>query len=164
MRFDCLPTDAAFFENAPRRFVNAVEVPASAEAVFASFERGGDWPKWFPGIRGVQWTSPSPFGVGTTRTVTLDTITVHEHFFEWSPGRSFSFHFVGASLPLFVRFAERYVLEPLDGARCRYTHTVALEPTLLLKLLWPIASLQFGSQFRTATAQLAARFADGTLK
>jgi hypothetical protein len=66
MRFSCRPVDASFFDTAPMRFKNVVELNASPAKVFAIFEDGESWPQWFRAIRKVAWTSNKPYGVGTT--------------------------------------------------------------------------------------------------
>jgi hypothetical protein len=45
MRFPCHPVDATFFDTAPMRFKNAVELTASPVDVFAVFEDGESWPR-----------------------------------------------------------------------------------------------------------------------
>ena len=47
------------------------EMAVSAEQLFARLEDGPSYSKWVPAIREVTWTSPRPFGKGTTRTVKL---------------------------------------------------------------------------------------------
>lgn len=152
--FSCRAVDAEFFATAPWRWVNEVELDASADAVFALFEDGAAWPKWFKDIRKVEWTSPRPFGVGTTRTVTLATIKVWEHFFRWDPGRGMSFYMLSTSLPLARALAEDYRLEPLGPGRCRFVYTVAAEPTLLSRCLGPALRWNFARMFGGAARSL----------
>jgi hypothetical protein len=92
MPFSCRPVEASFFDTAPMRFKNAVELDARPAQVFAIFEDGESWPRWFAGIRKVVWTSKLPYGVGTTRTVWLTLGTVDEHFFRWEQDRRLSFY------------------------------------------------------------------------
>ena len=89
MRFPCHPVDASFFDTAPMRFRNTVELAARPADVFAIFEDGESWPRWFHGIHKVVWTSDKPYGVGTTRTVWLTGVTVQERFFRWGAGSPF---------------------------------------------------------------------------
>jgi hypothetical protein len=100
----------------------------------------------------VNWLSPRPFGVGTTREVVLapGLTKVHERFFRWEKGHGYSFTVYEANLPVFKRFAEDYVLEPegLNGDSTRFTWTVAIEPrsafALTFKPLAPVLKLAFG--------------------
>ena len=79
--------DLARFDRNQRFQTNSVSptevnLDASPEAVFDIFADGESWPRWFKGIYRVDWTGPEPKGIGTTRTVKLTTMTVHEHFLE----------------------------------------------------------------------------------
>lgn len=160
MRFECRAVDEGFPEGAPWRFRSSAELPVSASEAFAILEDASSWPKWIPAIRHVEWTSPKPFGVGTTRTVRLTPTTVFEHFFRWEPGSRFSFYVVAhrAPVPLFEALAEDYLLEPLDGKRCRFTYSVGIDPAMALKLTGPLGRRNLGRVFTSAPAALA-RFA-----
>jgi hypothetical protein len=148
MRFPCHPVDASFFDTAPMRFRNAVELAARPVDVFAIFEDGESWARWFHGIRKVVWTSNKPYGVGTTRTVWLTGVSVDEHFFRWEQDRRCSFYLTGHSMPLFHAFAEDYLLEEVGPGKTRFTYSVAIEPRLTLSMGGPIARTYFGSMFR----------------
>src|SRR5690348_14335041 len=111
MRFPCHPVDATFFDTAPMRFMNSVELAAPPADVFAIFEDGASWPKWFHGINKVVWTTKRPYGVGTTRTVWLMGIALDEHFFRWEQARRLSFYLTGQAMPLSHALAEDYLLE-----------------------------------------------------
>ncbi|CAM2069372.1 SRPBCC family protein [Sulfidibacter corallicola] len=160
MKFECQPVDTAFLEEAPLRFVNEAELPMAAERVFAILEDGEAWPRWFKDIRKVTWTTPKPFGVGTTRTVRLATLTVFEYFFIWEQGHRFSFYFTGHTLPMARAFAEDYQLHSLGPDRCRFLYTVACRPQPWMIPFQPIMRLQLGSMFRKATAGLVAYTTD----
>ncbi|MBX7183716.1 MAG: SRPBCC family protein [Vicinamibacteria bacterium] len=159
MRFTCRPVGLDFIEEAAYRFENVVELEAPPEAVFDIFADGESWPRWFDGIQRVVWTSPEPKGVGTTRTVTLTTMTVYEHFLAWEHGRRFAFRFVGSSLPLCRAGIEDYQLEALPGGRTRFFYGVYLEPSLVVRLAGPIARAQFRGMFSRAAQGLKAYIA-----
>jgi hypothetical protein len=148
MRFPCHPVDASFFDTAPMRFRNAVELVARPADVFAIFEDGESWPRWFHGIRKVVWTSNKPYGVGTTRTVWLTGVSVDEHFFRWEQDRRLSFYLTGQSMPLAHALAEDYLLEEVAPSKTRFTYSVAIEPRLALRMGGPIARTYLGSMFR----------------
>jgi hypothetical protein len=86
MNFPCHPVDASFFDTAPMRFRNTVELAARPADVCAIFEDGESWPRWFRSIHTVVWTSNKPYGVGTTRRAWLTGITGDEYFFRWEGG------------------------------------------------------------------------------
>ena len=154
MRFNCRPVGLDFIEGAAYRFENVVELEAPPTVVFDIFADGESWPRWFDGIKRVVWTSPEPKAVGTTRTVTLTTMTVHEYFLAWERGRRFAFRFEGSSLPLCRAGIEDYRLEELPGGRTRFHYGVYLEPSLVVRLAGPIARAQFTSMFRRAAEGL----------
>ena len=157
MRFACAPVGHEFFDTAPWRFRASAEVPVSAAAAFAIFEDAPSWPKFFRGLRGVEWTSPKPFGVGTTRTVSLGMANVFEHFFRWEQGSRFSFYLLATQspLPLFHSLAEDYLLEPLAENRCRFTYTVGIEPALPLRLTGPLGRASLRKMFESAPTSFA---------
>ncbi len=72
---------------------------------------------------------------------------MREHYYRWDESRSNAFYVYEASLPLFKRFAEDYVVEP-DGSETLFTWTVAVEPKnafrLPFKVLAPILKAGLG--------------------
>lgn len=108
---------------------------------------------WGLGVRRLTWTSPRPFGVGTTREVVLPlgSMTVRERFFRWDEGSGYSFYVEAANRPGLRQFAEDYAVEP-DGDGSLLTWTIALEPKRplapVLKILGPVNKAAFG-QFST---------------
>jgi Polyketide cyclase / dehydrase and lipid transport len=120
--------DAAFLDAARDRHVGTFEIPHPAERVWSALTADGTL-SWCRALRSVTWTSPRPFGEGTTRTVTtpLGALVLKETYFRWEEGRRKSFYVSEASLPLFTRFAEDYLVEPTSPTTCRFTWTVASE-------------------------------------
>jgi hypothetical protein len=154
MRFPCHAVEAAFFDTAPMRFRNVVELAAPPAKVFAIFEDGDSWPKWFRAIHKVAWTSSRPYGVGSTRTVWMALVTLEEHFFRWEKDRRCSFYLTGHSMPLAHALAEDYLLEELSPGKTRFTYTVAMEPRLAVTVGGPLSRMYFGSMFRSACENL----------
>lgn len=157
--FACRPVELDFIATAPMRFENQVDLDATPEQVFDIFADGESWPRWFPGIKKVVWTSPEPKGVGTTRTVTLGLATVYEHFLVWERGRRFTFRFVGASKPLFRAGIEDYRLTDLGNGRTRFDYGVYLDPSLLVRALSPVTTRMFAGTFRGGAEGLRAHVA-----
>ena len=150
MRFPCHPVEVSFFDKAPMRFKNAVELDARPAEVFAIFEDGESWPRWFAGMRKVVWTSSKPYSVGTTRTVWFPLLSIDEHFFRWEQDRRFSFYLTAASMPLVHALAEDYLLEEIAPDRTRFTYSVAIEPRRALSMASPIARTLIDSLLRSA--------------
>jgi uncharacterized protein YndB with AHSA1/START domain len=140
------PTDDEFFTSAPHVFRYQKRFAATPEQVWESLTSDISIAAWGPAIRKVTWTSPRPFGVGTTREV-VSAGSVRERYFRWDEGHSHAFYVYESSLPLFKRFAEDYIVEP-DGAETLFTWTLAIEPTnalrFPLKVLAPVLKAAFG--------------------
>jgi len=115
---------------------------------------------WGLGVRSLRWTSPRPFGVGTTREVVLPlrTMIVREEFFRWDEGKGYSFFVAAANRPGLRSFAENYELEP-DGDGTLFTWTIALEPgprlAPVMKALGPVNKAAFGQLVRAGKKYFA---------
>jgi hypothetical protein len=105
--------DEGFFQSAPVRFAETMEIGLPAQTVWAELTRDKtlDW------CRGLQitWLSPRPFGVGTNRQAKLFSVVlaVREQYFLWEEGRRKAFFVTGVMPPVYRRSAEDYLVEPL---------------------------------------------------
>jgi hypothetical protein len=159
-RYPLEPVDETFFATAPHVYSFVQELPVAPERVWESLASDNSVADWTHLLHSIRWTSPRPFGVGTTRTVVLPTkaITINEYFFRWEEGHRFSFYGVDASLPLLARFGEDYIVEP-SGSGTRFTWTFALEGTsktrLALKAMSPINKANFGAMAHGAKGYFA---------
>jgi carbon monoxide dehydrogenase subunit G len=128
-RYACDQVSDAWIDTAPVRLVNTVDVRAAPEHIWAALEDADAWPRWANVITHVEWTSPPPFGVGTTRTVTMRGGMVgHEEFIAWEPYRRMGFRFNEASMNGVRAFAERYTLEPGPDGGTRVIWVMAMQP------------------------------------
>jgi hypothetical protein len=133
------PVDETFFGSAPVTLSETFEIARPAADVWAELTADGTlW--WCRILDDVTWTSPRPFDVGTTRTVKSlkGANTINEHYFRWEEGSRKSFYVVTATAPMFRRFAEDYVVEPVSGSSCRFTWTIAYESRPSMKLGRPV--------------------------
>ena len=157
-RFTLQPVDETFFDTAPKRWVGVFDIPRPAGEVWTALTRDGalDYCRL---LGGAQWTSPRPFGVGTTRVmkVGFGAITVDETFFRWEEGRRKSFYVNAASAPLFRRLAEDYLVEETGPGSCRFTWTVAAEPAPAGRAGAPVNALLFKSLFADTRKHFGAR-------
>lgn len=148
--FECQPVDDVdFFDAAPLRLRGGFEIPRPAAEVWS--ELTADSPLgWCRILQDVSWTSPRPFGVGTTRTANaLGGMNVlKERFFLWEEGRRKSFTVLEATTPLFRRFAEDYLVEPTSEDSCRFVWTIAAEPRPAARLATPANKLLLKTLFR----------------
>jgi Polyketide cyclase / dehydrase and lipid transport len=120
--------DETFFETAPLRYVEPLDLPAAVEQVWWSLTDDGPL-AWCRALTSVSWSSSRPFGVGSTRTakVAFGALTLHERFFRWEEGRRHSFFAFEANLPLYRRFAEDYLIEETSPSSCRFTWSIVAE-------------------------------------
>lgn len=154
------PADAGFFDSAPHVFRYEKHYDATPEQVWDSLQSDASLSAWGPTVTALTWTSPRPFGVGTTRSVSLGPAQVHERFFRWDEGSGYGFYVYESNAPLFRRFAEDYRVEP-DGTGTRFTWVVAIEPVgamrLPFRLLAPLVKAGFGRMASDGTRYFAAR-------
>jgi hypothetical protein len=155
------PIDESFFRTAPHRYHFDVALPVSPERLWESLQSDESMAAWGPALKSLRWTSPRPFGVGTTREVTLplSLITVRERFLRWDEGRGYSFAVYEANRPLLRRFGENYAVEAGTGGGSRFVWTVAIEPApkyrRLVDLGRPVNQFAFGQMARSARSYFA---------
>ena len=126
--FKLRPGDESFLNSAPQRMAETMEIGRPAQAVWADLT-SDETLSWCRLLAGVKWTSPRPFGQGTTRTVrtSVGMLALKEVYFRWEEGRRKSFYVAEASAPLFRTFAEDYLVEESSPSSCRFTWTVAFD-------------------------------------
>jgi hypothetical protein len=147
-----------FLQTAPFRYVNTLDLPVAPEQVWAALTADDALVSWSPLVSGLRWTTPRPFGVGTTREVTMFRLmTSRERYYRWDDGQRKTFTAVDVSVPGLRRLAEDYVVEPTLGGS-RFIWTVVLEPaptlTPMLRLADPITAWMLRRVARGMRAQL----------
>jgi hypothetical protein len=154
-----LPCDETYFQSAPYVYRYPVELPVPAEQVWDSLVSDRSMQDWGLGIHALRWTSPRPFGVGTTREVVLPgrVMAVRERFFRWEDGQRKSFYGTEINRPVVSRFAEDYLVEPTAGG-CRFTWTIAFEPRGRLGPLFTVAGPLNALAFRSVPYRARAHF------
>ena len=126
--YPCEPVDLDFISEAPFRFVSTVDLAITPEQVFEVLSDAQSWPHWASVITKVTWTSPQPYGVGTTRTVHMrGGIIGDEEFLSWEPHSHMAFRFNQASTNSIAAFAEDYWVVPTEGG-CNLTWVMAMKP------------------------------------
>ena len=123
--YQCEPVGVDFIDSAPFRFVSKVDLAIKPEQLFEVFSDETSWPRWATLITNVEWTSPKPYGVGTTRTVTMrGHIVGDEEFIGWEPFSYMAFRFNTSTSNMLSAFAEGYTVEETaDGAVLHTTLT-----------------------------------------
>lgn len=140
-QYPCEAVEDTFVDTAPTRLINTVEVAATPQQVWAALEDAAAWPRWATVIKHVEWTSPRPFGVGTTRTVRMSGgMTGFEEFIVWEPYARMGFRFNQATMNGVRAFAERYEIEPITPERTRVTWIMAMAPTGVSRAIVPVTA------------------------
>ncbi len=153
------PVGLDYLETAPVRAALRQSLPASAETVFAAFEEPDFWTAWVGPIDEVVWTSPKPFGVGTTRDIVGRGSRISEEFIAWQAPRRIAFYFTDGNNPLFAALAEEYALEP-RGDRCELVWRHAFECPPRLRLLQPVVAFGFERFASRALKKMADHLAE----
>jgi hypothetical protein len=144
----CDKVGVGFIDTARHRFSNTVDLAITPEQLFEVFADADAWPRWAKVITHVEWTSPLPPTVGTTRTVDmLGGLRGSEEFLVWSPPTQMAFRFNEASERSIRAFAERYDVEPTPQG-CRLTWTLALEVGGPGRYLMPLSGMLSNAAFR----------------
>ncbi|WP_067901090.1 SRPBCC family protein [Nocardia vaccinii] len=139
-RFKLAASDDTFLATAARRYVHTVDIAAGPQDVWDMLTADDALVSWSAVITASKWISPRPFGVGTTRLVTLGgVVRLEERFYRWEEGERMTFTVDAASIPGLKRFAEDLVLRPAPGGT-QLTWTFALEGNPLLQPLLSVAS------------------------
>ncbi len=135
----CGPSDMSHFQRAKVRWTFHQDLPVTPDRLFDIFEDPESWPKWATGIGRVIWTSPDPYGVGTTRTVVFwGGMEVYEEFLAFDRGREMAFVFYGTSERVWSAFGEHYQVESVGAESCRLSWTVAYDPAGWFGVLHPL--------------------------
>ncbi|GED97167.1 SRPBCC family protein [Gordonia crocea] len=153
MPFGLTPFTEPFFDEAPMQYTIDVAVPADPDYVWSEFTRQNTL-DWCRALKRVTYTSPQPYGPGTTRTATLTGgVTLHENFFLWEEDPSahryrHAFYVEGASVPGMKQFGEltEVTLGTDGGSHIVWRFALRLGGIALPSALSSrISSLAFGS-------------------
>ena len=138
-RFPCEKIDLSYFDNTPNCFVSEVTLNCTPATLFACFEDADSWTEWVPTIQHVEWTSPKPFRIGTTRDVSLSGNMIgYEEFIAWEPGERMAFRFNDCSKNGVAAFGEDYQVTDLGDGRCHLVWRVVIEQRGIMKLFAPL--------------------------
>ncbi|MDR7086693.1 carbon monoxide dehydrogenase subunit G [Aeromicrobium panaciterrae] len=137
-----------FVDSAPNRFANSVELNITPEQLFEVLADADSWPRWAKVITNVEWTTPEPRGVGTTRLVTMrGGLLGSEEFLGWDEHTMMAFRFNEASEKRIKAFAERYDIVP-TASGCTLTWTLALEVTGIARHTLGVSKPVLNATFR----------------
>lgn len=124
---ECERVGLDYFETAPVVVQATQVVAATPERIFDVFLDADSWSRWAYPITSVDWTSPFPLEVGSTRTVWMRAGMVgHEEFIAWEPFRRMAFRFNQTIKGGPTAFAEDYVVTDLRDGRSLVEWTMAM--------------------------------------
>ena len=134
----CRRVELDWLDRAPAVFRNSVDIALSPTELFEVLARADTWPRGASVITRVEYTSPPPYGPGTTRVVTMrGGIVGDEEFLAWEPGAHLAFRFNASSTSALEAFLEDYRIEP-TATGCRLTWTLAQELSGPSRVLAPL--------------------------
>lgn len=126
------PFDLDFFETAPVTHRFSVNLPVTPERAWAELTRQNTL-DWCRIIKAINFTSPPPYGVGTTRSAQLAPAyaRLSERFFCWDEDAAAgryrnAFYVEQANVPGLRRFGELSEIEPATMG-CQFTWSFAIE-------------------------------------
>ena len=126
--FECTRVGVDFLEQTRNVFAAIELVKATPGQIFDVFEDAQAWTEWALPIRKVEWTSPPPYGVGTTRNVhMMGGMIGYEEFVAWERGKRMAFTFAGCNRNVTRSFLEDYRVTDLGNGSCRVEWYMAME-------------------------------------
>ena len=138
------------FDNHKNKFEIITEYDCTPSQLFSIFEDANSWPQWAESIINVEWTSPKPFGLGTTRTVTMQgDLKGYEEFIAWENNKRMTFQFLHCNKKFIHRFGEDYRVKDLGEGRCELTWIVIMELNGFLGLISPLMRGLMQKRFRS---------------
>lgn len=149
------PVGAEYLDTAPVHRTLRQAIPAGTAATFRCLLDADAWPVWLVPVTKVVWTSPQPFGVGTTRDISGPTGTTSEYFFAWEEGRRMSFYFSKGVLPAVAAFAEDYELVSTGEESCDLVWRYAFECPGAFRAFQAIIAGAFGRVAKRSLRNLA---------
>ncbi len=121
--------DQRFFSDNKFAFTATATLNCTPDRLFEIFEDAEAWPVWAGAIQKVEWTSPQPFDIGTTRTVYMQgNLEGYEEFIAWERGKHMAFKFAGANKDNMYAFGEDYKVTDLGNGQCDLVWIMALKP------------------------------------
>ncbi len=149
--FTCEKPDFDLLESAPVVFNTKVKINATPEKIFNAWADPNSWPVYVNEIGHVEYTSPEPYGVGTTRTVTATNgMKIEEEYMAWEENRRIAFYFKRIGMPVIASALEDYSIAELGDGECEVTWLFAIKPRGVFRIVMWLSKGTFKKNNRKA--------------
>jgi len=108
-------------------YINAVKgpharhfIPYPRSVVWNALVDAKAWTQWLP-ITSVEWTSPKPYKVGTTRRVAINENIVDETFIIWEDGSRMAFRYDRSGFPVTAGVEDYRIVDAPGGCEIQFT-------------------------------------------
>jgi hypothetical protein len=141
MAFRLRSEDLSFVERAPVVVHAEASVPARPAALWPALADAPAWVDWFAGAKAAHYTSPAPYGVGSTRSVQVLGLRADETVLAFDVEKRFAFRVDATNLPGLAALVEVVTLDAVGDAT-RVVYRQALEAKPWLRPLLPLLRRQ----------------------
>ncbi|MGV9710641.1 SRPBCC family protein [Gordonia sp. NPDC003424] len=158
-------TDVSFFDDAPITYRIDVQLPVTPARAWSEFTRQNTL-DWCRAIKSIEFTSPAPYGVNTSRQASLGVAKVSEHFFVWDEDASTgnyrnAFYAESITVPGVKKFGELTEIQPAEVG-CRLIWLFALELATSAKAVSVFSGTTAAPVFKTVETDTLRHFANLT--
>ena len=150
----------AFADDAPWTFDFEGVINATPAEVWAAFIDNESWTIWFKRCKECRATSDPFDGIGSTRHIAVNGLTVDEEFIGWEPERLWAFTAVNMRMSFAKAMVERAQFEALPDGRTKISYRMAVDPHAWAKPIRRIMQTVAGKTFAASFTQLDAYLAD----
>lgn len=126
-RFQLIPEDEDFLDNAPRRVNCSIVVSVSASDIWKNIINQNNWTKWFKGLNKCELVTPSPIDLNSKRIIQVGVLKFYEDIIILRSERAFGFTILEENIGLFTRAVEAIYLEPIDNYSTRLIYRGGFE-------------------------------------
>jgi hypothetical protein len=113
-RFQLIPEDEDFLDNAPRKVNCSIVVPVSASDLWINIINQDSWTKWFKGMKKCELVTSEPISLHSKRIVQVTPLKFYEDIVILETDRAFGFTILEENIGLFNRAVEAIYLEPIE--------------------------------------------------
>ena len=126
-KFQLIPEDEDFLDNAPRTVNCSVVVFVSASKLWKNIIDQNNWTKWFKGLNKCELVSPLPVNLHSKRIIQVGILKFYEDIIILRSERAFGFTILEENIGLFTRAVEAVYLEPVDEYSTRLIYRGGFE-------------------------------------